>query len=133
MSNQYRSMLDRFEDKYIPEPNSGCWLWMGSASYSYDPKDLRPQITLNNKRLYAYRYAYEVFVGPIPKGKIVCHSCGNSLCVNPEHLYAGTHKTNAADCLRHGRHVSQIEPKLAQERGRNLANIRRPSSKAVQS
>jgi hypothetical protein len=92
----------RFEASYIPEPNSGCWLWIGSAIHQKTNYS-RGQLEANGRTRYASQVSYELHVGSIPAGKIICHTCHNPLCVNPEHLYAGTHKQNTADMVRAGR------------------------------
>jgi hypothetical protein len=75
----------RFERHYIPEPNSGCWLWIGKISN-------RGYGCFDNHM--AHRFAYELFVGPIPDGLVVDHQCNNSACVNPDHLKAMTQSAN---------------------------------------
>ncbi len=73
-------LLARFERKFIPEPNSGCWLWTGAAG-------IYGKINLGNGHTgNAHRVAYQLYIGPIPEGKQLDHLCRNPLCVNPAHL-----------------------------------------------
>lgn len=85
-----------FEEKYIPEPNSGCWLWTSAwEKFGYG------QAT-NNAR--AHRLSWELHFGPIPDGMRVCHKCDTRPCVNPQHLFLGSDLDNVRDKVTKGRH-----------------------------
>ena len=87
------SLLDRFETKYMPEPNTGCWLWMaGIDSDGYG--QMRVDRGDGAIPLKAYRIAFNLFRGPVPQGKELDHLCRTPLCVNPAHLEPVTHREN---------------------------------------
>lgn len=77
----------------------GCWFWQGSTNgYGYG------QLCWQGKVRKAYRVAWELAWGmPPPAGLCVCHTCDVNLCVNPGHLWLGTHRQNMEDMQRKGR------------------------------
>lgn len=92
---------DRFEDKTMPIPETGCWIWMastkGKTGYGKFTTDG------DHKNISAHRYSYIRYKGAIPSGMCVCHSCDIRLCVNPDHLFLGTHQDNVDDMVQKGR------------------------------
>ncbi len=85
-----KSLQERFESKIMPEPNSGCWLWLGSLTHNgYG------SIWANGRLKRAPRVSYELHVGIIPHGLEIDHLCRVRCCVNPDHLEAVTRKENA--------------------------------------
>jgi hypothetical protein len=82
--------LARFEAKYIPEPNSGCWVWTGALStggYGMFRKD--------GKTYQAHRLSYELYKDRISTRLEIDHLCRVRCCVNPDHLEPVTKKVNA--------------------------------------
>lgn len=97
----------RFRAKWVLDPVTGCWVWLaGTTGKSKTSKGGYAHFTVKGKFTYGHRYAYEVFVGPIPKGMDLDHKCRNRACVNPDHLEPVSRKENARRGLTgHGRHL----------------------------
>lgn len=93
-------MEQRFS-KFVADPNeNGCRLWTGSKQ-----KFGHGQFMLDSKPQIASRVAYELYVGPIPDGQVVRHTCDVSACVEPTHLVLGTQADNMRDCRERGRNT----------------------------
>lgn len=82
-----------FVDKKAPDE---CWNWKGSGTrYGV--------FSVKSRGRFAHRVSYEINKGPIPDGKCVCHKCDNPKCVNPNHLWLGSHSENIKDAVTKGR------------------------------
>ena len=124
-------ILDRFMSKFERIPWSGCWIWFGSSATNKYGRAL-PLIYVRGapRAQPAYRVAYELFVGPIPKEMQVCHKCDISLCVNPEHLFLGTAADNQLDKVRKNRHTKGETHGVSKLKNGDVLAIRSSSEKA---
>lgn len=96
-----KPLIDKIKALSCPEPNTGCWLWTGSTfRLGYG------RINLNYKIRSAHRVSWEAHMGKIPVGLHVLHRCDCPPCVNPEHLFLGTHLDNMKDKCRKNRSPS---------------------------
>jgi hypothetical protein len=88
---------EKFWSRVNKNGPNGCWEWTRSTVRGYG------QLRVSNKYFRAHRYSWFIHNGEIPLGLCVCHHCDNPKCVNPSHLFLGTVKDNADDCVKKGR------------------------------
>lgn len=85
----------RVWDKIIPEPNSGCWLWLGAIIGSKSKFNGYGCTWFAGERISTHRLMYTQFIGKIPIGKEMDHKCRVTLCCNPMHLEPVSHLVNS--------------------------------------
>ena len=98
-ANKYGTIFDYKPIQYTVDEN-GCWI---CTSHSKCGNGGYFQIWIGGIKNSLHRYIFERFKEPIPKGMLVCHSCDNPSCINPEHLWLGTQKDNIQDMVKKGR------------------------------
>lgn len=93
---------DATEERFWSRVDKGsadeCWLWTGGLV-----KKRYGNFQLPEQQWLAHRFAWTLVFGEIPDGLCVCHRCDNPPCVNPDHLFLGTHTDNMRDCIAKGR------------------------------
>ena len=135
--SRYSDVTDSVESAFQyhvhPEPNSGCWLWVGPIFHKrggYGCFTMRPA---NIIQMRAHRLSWEIYRGAIPDGMHVCHKCDNPCCVNPKHLFLGYQSHNMDDKVSksrqnkgntHGRRkLNEIDVYAIREDSRPLTDI----------
>lgn len=82
--------------------DNGCWEWLGCVGL--DGYGLLKRRGISKNALAAHRYSWYLHKGHL-SSKSICHTCDNRLCVNPGHLFEGTHEDNMRDMVDKGRSV----------------------------
>lgn len=96
-------MADRFWCKVDIKGVNDCWEWQ-AAKFPNGYGSFRVNSTRTS---VAHRIAFLLHTGNLSDDKIICHTCDNPSCVNPNHLFEGTHSDNANDMVSKGRHSSK--------------------------
>jgi predicted XRE-type DNA-binding protein len=92
----------RIKDKTFIAAN-GCWIWCGAVKKCKRGTHNYGWVTFMNKQMSAHRMSWIVFRSALVQGSVICHTCDNPRCVNPDHLFIGTQKDNVADMIAKGR------------------------------
>lgn len=91
------AMLRARIERNVEKRHSACWLWLGKLKAGYGVMNIRAPYYAYPVGFLVHRVAHEVFIGPIPEGYVVDHTCRVPMCCNPAHLEA---VTQAENCRR---------------------------------
>lgn len=92
-----RTPKERLLSLCIRGSETECWPWKKRTVNRYPIFNFEGYLTT------ASRVSHRIFIGPIPDGMEVCHKCDNPQCVNPNHLWIGSHGDNMRDARKKGR------------------------------
>lgn len=132
MTIERRPLVQRFWDRVTPGTPTECWIWPGTRNnkgYGLIGKGGR-----GTGGFTVHRVSWMIHRGPIPDGKWVLHRCDTPACVNPDHLFIGTHRDNMADMVAKGRHPRSNALKTECKHGHPFSEANtfvRPSGKRM--
>ncbi len=123
--------IKRFWSKVDIKSDDECWNWKAGKIRSG-----HGQFRVNSIKTYTHRFSYELKNGPIPEGLHICHHCDNPSCVNPNHLFLGTHQDNMKDRDMKGRNncakgSNHGESKLTEQQILEIRNIINMTQKEI--
>jgi len=102
-----------------------CWMWK-STLVDNGNGQMYPQFWNEGKTVYAHRYAWSIVnEKKISRSQFVCHKCDNPSCVNPDHLFLGSHRDNMKDMINKNRqakgdrHGAKVKPESIMRGERN--------------
>lgn len=95
------------------EQTDKCWIWIGNTN-----ADGYGTFWYKGRASLSHRVSYRLHRGPIPKGKLVLHTCDNRACVNPAHLFLGSDADNIKDMHNKGRAVHNAPKGSANKRAK---------------
>lgn len=121
-----RKLHDVFMQHFAPGKSDECWDWQGPRFVTGYGR-----INLRGEYLLAHRVSYQIHKGKIAKDLEICHKCDRPICVNPEHLFEGTHQQNMDDMWAKGRVRVGEDRKDARLTNDIVKEIRRMASEGI--
>jgi hypothetical protein len=111
---QRPDLMARLQRFLSPEPNTGCWLWLGAINpkTGYGTLCVGRRAKGERRTVYAHRASFELFRGPIAAGLQLDHLCGVRCCVNPDHLEPVTQTENVRRGIRRRKQCSTVAPRV---------------------
>ncbi len=114
-AKRQKTSEQRFWEKV--DKTGPCWNWTATKNnWGYG------QFYEESAHILAHKWAYKTFIGPIPKGSVIRHSCDNPSCVNPQHLSLGTRQDNVDDAVKRGR-LAKGDKRLNEEKKKMLIKM----------
>lgn len=107
------------ENRSVPVPETGCWLWD-----EYHMVGGYGHLRIKGQKILAHRASYIAFFGDIPEGFVVRHKCDVRCCVNPAHLELGTQQDNINDRNSRGRTARGSKASRTKLSDRDVRDIR---------
>ena len=119
MARTYPPLVERFWSKVTR--SAGCWEWQGSHN-TRNGVATYGTLESGGRTVGAHRLSWEIHHGAVPAGRCVLHRCDNPSCVNPGHLWLGSHADNMRDMKEKGRaaHVPPPNARLTRDQVRDI-------------
>lgn len=130
-----KEVQNRFWSKVDKGSEEECWEWTACKNnYGYG------MFTLNRTTHKSHILSLWSYLNKPPEGKLVCHTCDNPACVNPNHLWYGTQKDNMKDAFNKGRAIrvktltGEAHPgsKITEAQATEILRIRRDTKRGAE-
>lgn len=108
LTRKRRNPFDYFTNNYLINEITKCWEWQkGTNKRGYGQFWIADLKRMKGSHVFSYEH----YKGEINANLLVCHTCDNPKCVNPDHLFLGTHQDNTNDMIAKGRATKRAKKK----------------------